>query len=859
MDVVTRSLFAFFLISFVSSKDTLTVENTQFEAAFQGRCDHDSPCEHLCYELHDGMFECDCRDGFVLHTNGYSCLLINGTSEPIIKNNISEVDDRADIIYQKDTSFSAVLDTRKEAAPVDSNAIEDAVHFITSTASTSSISISSPSAAAATSTTNSSVISTITESSTANTSNTSTFARSSSNQNLVRNSDSTTCLKNCGAGTCIVQVSDADTDSDADADDESNQRCQCVLGKSGPNCQTDVEIRIPRFSGQSWLAFPALRAAYKHIQLEIEFRPESWDGILFLTGERDDLAGDFVSVVLYEGFVEFRFDCGSGVGVVRSDETVLLNKWNKLTIYRHRWDAWIQLNKGKHIQGRSKGLFSRITFREPVFIGARGNTTVLSDKMPTDRGFKGCVRYLEINGVLYNFAASPLGDAVAGFDVEECVADRCSNIPCKHGGKCVTSDDSATCLCPLGFIGDLCETRLDLQVPMFNGSSYLKYHGLGYSSLSWLDIEMILKPLSADGVILYNGHKIDGMGDFIAIYMSTGYLNFAFDLGTGAATLRSAYPIALDEWHTLKISRTGRLAVMRVDSQPYTQVMTPGAFVQLSLNLNLYVGGVPNFDIISPKIKTTASYVGCIQKIVINEKPMHILAEALAGLNMDNCPHPCLAKPCGLYNDLQCEPLYDSYKCVCQRNCCSELSDTVSNVATFNEDTFLHYVDPELNRRIVSDRVSINMRFKTTSVMGLLLWHGNAAATSLNSNKDFLSLAIVNGYLQLSYNVGNGQVSLMYNSTRVDDGHWHRVNIFREVYVASLMVDNGEAIVSKMTGPLRQMNSDSGLYIGGLESEFMRSNFKYNKGIRGCISDFVVNSDYRVKLSWKQEDVVLCE
>jgi hypothetical protein len=39
-----------------------------------GRCGHGSPCEQLCYELHDGMFECDCKDGFVLHQNGYSCL-----------------------------------------------------------------------------------------------------------------------------------------------------------------------------------------------------------------------------------------------------------------------------------------------------------------------------------------------------------------------------------------------------------------------------------------------------------------------------------------------------------------------------------------------------------------------------------------------------------------------------------------------------------------------------------------------------------------------------------------------------------------------------------------------------------------
>ena len=50
----------------------------------------------------------------------------------------------------------------------------------------------------------------------------------------------------------------------------------------------------------------------------------------------------------------YRFDCGSGLGVVRSEETVLLNQWNRLTLYRHRWDAWIQLNNGKHVEGRSK-------------------------------------------------------------------------------------------------------------------------------------------------------------------------------------------------------------------------------------------------------------------------------------------------------------------------------------------------------------------------------------------------------------------------------------------------------------------------------------------------------------------------
>lgn len=49
-----------------------------------------------------------------------------------------------------------------------------------------------------------------------------------------------------------------------------------------------------------------------------------------------------------------RFDCGSGQGVVRSAETVLLNQWNRLSVHRHRWDASIRLNSGRRVAGRSK-------------------------------------------------------------------------------------------------------------------------------------------------------------------------------------------------------------------------------------------------------------------------------------------------------------------------------------------------------------------------------------------------------------------------------------------------------------------------------------------------------------------------
>lgn len=65
----------------------------------------------------------------------------------------------------------------------------------------------------------------------------------------------------------------------------------------------------------------------------------------------------------HHSFLPHRFDCGSGTGRVRSEETIVLNQWNTITIYRHRWDAWLVLNQGNRVQGRSK-----VSFLEQICI-----------------------------------------------------------------------------------------------------------------------------------------------------------------------------------------------------------------------------------------------------------------------------------------------------------------------------------------------------------------------------------------------------------------------------------------------------------------------------------------------------------
>ncbi|XP_023244886.1 pikachurin-like [Copidosoma floridanum] len=128
-------------------------------------------------------------------------------------------------------------------------------------------------------------------------------------------------------------------------------------------------------------------------------------------------------------------------------------------------------------------------------------------------------------------------------------------------------------------------------------------------------------------------------------------------------SVRSERPIKLDEWIEIRVSRTGRLASLEVEDDPAIEMMAPGAFTQLSLPLNMYLGGTPSTEMYSPKLKTNASFVGCVQSVVLNRREVGILAEALGGVNVGSCGHACEARPCG---DAECRPLRDRFTCRCR-------------------------------------------------------------------------------------------------------------------------------------------------------------------------------------------------
>ncbi|XP_066961133.1 pikachurin-like isoform X1 [Macrobrachium rosenbergii] len=888
-----------------------------FEAVFQGLCENNAICEHLCFNLHDGTFECDCQRGYTLEPDGYSCTKLNYSKSD------------ASVLYEKEASFVAILDDDYQSEDYqgtysEGKAGDDGPHV----AKLRQKPIGGGDAAY-------DYNQLIDKADILNYDRYKTrfFPEHSNNvlgggeetgpetyleldskdllqpytspgPNLeqkvpseVPNLEATEslnplCEMECGVGRCHL-------DGHAGV-----PRCMCPLGRAGRYCHPDWSvfpvimsggpIETARFHGSSWVAFAPLREAYRDVQLTIEFKPEAPDGLLLVSGENDDLSGDFMAAVLINTYVEFRWDCGSGAGLVKSPEGVHMGEWNRLTVYRHRWDVWLQLNDGHHVQGRSEGLFSRITFQEPLYVGGSNNLTSLAPRLGVTTGLQGCVRRLQVNDHIYKFRKNdPLRSpnlssdyaALDGWDISECVGDACSEVECQHGGKCVSStsphsaqeanssapystmappssffapqSSAPICLCPLGYTGDFCEKQLNLEVPSFNGSSHLMFPALGGSVLSWLELELVFRAASTEGVLLYESHRSDGTGDFIALTLSQAHVLFTIDLGSGMLTLRSVYPIRPGVWHSARVSRTGRWTWLYVDDQPVVSGLTPGGFTMLSLSHPLYLGGIPPTSASQPILPAAKAFTGCIQKLALNSRTIHLVSGAVSGSNVGSCDHPCSQRPCD--NGGVCEPHGPSYSCRCPLGFKDDhcRSRVVTQVATpsFSGRSFLKYADPEIMKRVSGDKLHLWLRFRSLTRDGLLVWageegdDGEAADIIGPALGDSISLELQDGRLVLRYNLGSGFAKLVYNTTnRLDDGQWHTVKVSRYEREGRISVDGEEESVVVSPGDLVQLNVDSSLYIGGRETFRGSHNGYVVPGLTGCVADLTLATDYHVDL-----------
>uniref|UniRef100_A0AAQ6ALU0 Agrin n=1 Tax=Amphiprion ocellaris TaxID=80972 RepID=A0AAQ6ALU0_AMPOC len=432
------------------------------------------------------------------------------------------------------------------------------------------------------------------------------------------------------------------------------------------------------------------------------------------------------------------------------------------------------------------------------------------------------------------------------------VHDPCEPNRCHPSSQCQALPEGGyKCECPMGREGSLfvfpVAERRGSYMPLFNGDSYLELKGLhlyGHDLRQKVSMTVVLMANDSNGVIFYNGQKSDGKGDFISLSLNDGILEFRYDLGKGSAIIRSKEAIQLNVWNTINLERSNRKGEIMVNKKDPVRGEAPNMHVDLNLKESLFVGGAPDYSRLARVAALTEGFKGTIQKIILMGTPILREENALRSSNVAMFQdHPCSQEPC--HNGGRCNPQLDTYECVCLngfsgghcQNTIYEKSAGETEAVAFDGRTFIEYHNAvtKSEKALLVNKFELSIR--TEATQGLVLWSGKGIERS-----DYIALAIVDGHVQMTYDLGSKPVVLR-SSVRVDTNRWIRIKASRALRDGSLQVGNEAAVTGSSPLAATQLDTDGALWLGGLEELAVARRLPkaYSTGFVGCIKDVVVD------------------
>ncbi|XP_077368176.1 basement membrane-specific heparan sulfate proteoglycan core protein isoform X8 [Festucalex cinctus] len=702
-------------------------------------------------------------------------------------------------------------------------------------------------------------------------------------------------------------------------------------GKVEAFTRLDVHERVMPYFAQeplSYLTLPTIKNAYKAFNIQINFRPDNVDGLILYAGmilyngQKRSTGADFISLGLVGGRLEFRFDVGSGMATIRDPNPVKLGEFHTVELFRNLTLGYVTVDGGEPVNGSSQGKFKGLDLNEELHVGGYPNYTAVAKTAGIKTGFVGCVRQLVIQGeevIFKDVDRSSTG-------VTNCPT--CKDHPCQNGGRCEDSDTSLyTCGCPRGFTGSNCQHHSSLHchseacgpdatcinrqsglgydcrchlgkfgnkcmdgelvaTPLFDGEeSYISYPPLTIVHDD-LRVEMEFKPIDRNGLMFFCGGKKMKVEDFVAISMADGHVEFKYELGTGQAVLRSPEPVSLGQWHRVVAERIKRDGHLRVDRGPVEKTTSPGKAQGLNIHTQMFLGGVPNMEILPTPANISHMFEGCVGEVFINNKKVDLSYSFTESRGIRKCvdTSPCDRRPC--LNGGHCMPNAEyEYQCLCRdgfegerceimRDVCQrdyecqnggscvngrcvcrsgftglncEQNSPYQYAAHFQNNGYVALPKSILQRRAHDSPETIELEINTLSSEGLILWQGVETNGNLpkmharkkehgehGRGKDFISLGIHNGRLVFSYQLGSGEAEIMSQQS-INDGKWHKIQAVRTGKDGSIQIDGGAALHAQSKGKSIMVNTKGPLYLGGAPDMAAMTGGKFSSGMSGCV------------------------
>ncbi|CAL4160851.1 unnamed protein product, partial [Meganyctiphanes norvegica] len=459
--------------------------------------------------------------------------------------------------------------------------------------------------------------------------------------------------------------------------------CQCPPTATGFHCENELPppYQIPGFSGISYLEVKKIKA-YNKVQVELEFRTFTDSGILLYTQQQKDGTGDFISLAIVKGFVEFRYNLGSGPLIIRSPQRIQKKKFHRVVAKRYQKDGILQVEGIEDAIGKAPGNLKSLDLRGSTYIGYVPHMEKrISENIGTSDGLVGCLRLVRINGRPLDLVWPGSPHVVSAEHIGECSNSPCAQMPCENHGSCRPIENgSFRCICMEGYSGDRCEIRLDpcysqpclsgatcvslpfdkfmckcppgrtgslcdqmdktlrqIVIPDFDSDAYLELPTLENVGLAFA-LEVWFLTRSPDGVILYNGQEDEGgisSPDFISLNLRNGHVEFTYNLGSGLASLVSPEAVSLNSWHVVRVRRKKRRGTLQLDNGRRVKGKTGSRLTELNLDLPLYLGGLQNYTNVNLDTGISVGLNGAIQRLIVNSEVFDNLGDrAIGGQNV---------------------------------------------------------------------------------------------------------------------------------------------------------------------------------------------------------------------------------
>jgi hypothetical protein len=322
------------------------------------------------------------------------------------------------------------------------------------------------------------------------------------------------------------------------------------------------------------------------------------------------------------------------------------------------------------------------------------------------------------------------------------------------------------------------------------------------------------RTLQQDGLMFYASDA--QFADYIAVWLHDGYVNYAFDCGTGFMHIKSKRTYSDGRYHTVTIKRDKQQGALILADRTNTSIVesiedkSSGTANSLSVVEPYYFGNIPESDKLQlPALQTdliiTDPFIGCMSDFNIAHK---VLRNKIQKIDLMNCSN-----------------------------------NHESGIFFTGHSLTSHASLP--NYLSLKDAFEIAFEMKSRTKNGLILYYGTRDIDS----KDYVALELVEGDLVFKVNVAGIENSVKFMpenaKNELCNSSWIRIKLKKsEKGVLALELKGNEITSSFYQEVIISNTMANTLYMGALPSRGGYADItQTNEPFIGCIRDLSIKKN----------------